>query len=248
VGRHGQHVCGEECDDGNTSNGDACRNDCANVCGERPSHPAAEECEDRNTTGRDAVTRTAPDRVWQPCGEPRRAVRRRQPRRRRRHATRTARRPAAATAYRRPAKSVDDGNGNPFDGCTRQCILLRQTVQPRSPKSATTANDDPSDGCHDGLHDLRERHVTPPEQCDDGNWSTATAARRGCAVPGCGNAIPEGDESATTAVCVAGRRRHVLQRSGAVLQWWCEAAGGDGCAANCTEETAYPIPFSRGPR
>jgi cysteine-rich repeat protein len=46
---HGVLDPGEECDDGNTSDNDACRNDCRfNVCGDGFRDPATEQCDDGN--------------------------------------------------------------------------------------------------------------------------------------------------------------------------------------------------------
>ena len=45
---------GEQCDDGNTNNTDACKNDCTfNVCGDGFVYTGVEQCDDGNTTGGD---------------------------------------------------------------------------------------------------------------------------------------------------------------------------------------------------
>jgi cysteine-rich repeat protein len=79
---------GEECDDGNTVDEDACLATCeANVCGDRVRNPATEECDDGNDVDEDPCLSTCRSNV---CGD-------------------GIRNPAA--------ESCDDGNQNPNDGC-----------------------------------------------------------------------------------------------------------------------------------
>jgi cysteine-rich repeat protein len=48
---------GEQCDDGNQNQNDACKNNCTlNVCGDQIVNPAAEECDDGNTVNNDGCT------------------------------------------------------------------------------------------------------------------------------------------------------------------------------------------------
>jgi cysteine-rich repeat protein len=50
---------GEDCDDMNTSQNDACRNDCRyNICGDSFVRTGVEECDDGNTTSGDTCSRT----------------------------------------------------------------------------------------------------------------------------------------------------------------------------------------------
>jgi cysteine-rich repeat protein len=58
-----------------------------------------------------------------------------------------------------PGEQCDDGNLNPFDGCTTTCTL-----------------------CGNGV-------ITPPEQCDDGNLVNGDACEADCTLSGCGNGI-----------------------------------------------------------
>ncbi|MBW2528345.1 MAG: DUF4215 domain-containing protein [Deltaproteobacteria bacterium] len=58
---------GEECDDGNDSNTDACTNDCLEaVCGDELVHEGVEECDDGNDSNTDACTNECQDAE---CGD-----------------------------------------------------------------------------------------------------------------------------------------------------------------------------------
>jgi cysteine-rich repeat protein len=88
---------GEECDDGNTSDTDACRTDCRfNVCGDGFLNQATEECDDGNTSTCDGCSptcRTEP--VGDRCGD--------------------------GVVSPACGEECDDGNANPSDGCTNAC-------------------------------------------------------------------------------------------------------------------------------
>src|SRR3989338_2791228 len=58
---------GEQCDDGNTNNNDACKNDCTNnICGDGFVNPAAEQCDDGNTNNNDACKNDCTNNI---CGD-----------------------------------------------------------------------------------------------------------------------------------------------------------------------------------
>jgi cysteine-rich repeat protein len=64
------HQAGEDCEDANGSNLDACRNDCKfNVCGDGFRNPATEQCDDGNTMNGDTCSSTCKLCTTEICGD-----------------------------------------------------------------------------------------------------------------------------------------------------------------------------------
>jgi cysteine-rich repeat protein len=163
-------VCGnatteatEDCDDGNTVDGDGCTNECracgngvttapeqcddgdldpadgctasCTVCGDGDPWPPAEECDDGNLVGDDGCTAACTV-----CGN------------------------GSVT----PPEQCDDANGDPDDGCTLGCTICGNGVT-TAPEQCDDANADPADGCTNACTVCGDGVQTFPEQCDDGN-------------------------------------------------------------------------------
>jgi cysteine-rich repeat protein len=86
---------GEECDDGNTSNTDACLNTCENAsCGDGFVQAGVEDCDDGNTSNTDSCTNACENAT---CGD----------------------------GFVQGSEQCDDGNGIDTDGCTNACNNAR---------------------------------------------------------------------------------------------------------------------------
>lgn len=88
-----QMEAGEECDDGNQSNTDSCRNDCkAAVCGDKFVHTGVELCDDGNAVNTDTCTMACKPPT---CGD----------------------------GFMQDKEECDDGNSVDADACTTACKL-----------------------------------------------------------------------------------------------------------------------------
>lgn len=86
---------GEECDDGNASNNDACLNDCTSAsCGDGFVQTGVEECDDGNNVNEDSCTNSC---TLAECGD----------------------------GFVQPGEQCDDGNGINTDACTNACTIAR---------------------------------------------------------------------------------------------------------------------------
>ncbi len=154
----------EACDDGNTEDGDGCRQDCRGVelgfacqragqacrpialCGDGVLAPS-EGCDDRNVDSGDGCTERCKVELGFKCEEPARPC------------TPTA----CGDGMQEGAESCDDGNAIPFDGCSARC-----QAEPDC-SGATCAS-----RCGDGL--------VFDEPCDDGNSRDGDGCSAACAV------------------------------------------------------------------
>jgi cysteine-rich repeat protein/predicted outer membrane repeat protein len=120
-----------------------------------------------------------------------------------------------------PFEQCDDGNGNDGDLCDANC---RRT-------------------CGNG-------RVDPNEVCDDGNHVDGDGCDATCAPSGCGNGVPDGDEDCDDgSICLGGADAGTpCTGPTECASGECRPAGGDGCAANCTQEHAVAVSLKPGVR
>jgi trimeric autotransporter adhesin len=206
---------GEQCDDGNTSNGDTCDANCTTPgCGNSIVDPG-EECDDGNASDGDACETdcTLPrcgngiTDVGEECDDG--------------NASNgdvcdtNCTRPRCGNSIVDPSEECDDGNTSSGDGCDSNCTT------PRCGNGAVDASEECDDGnasngdacevdctfprCGNGITDLGE-------ECDDGNTSNGDACDINCTFPRCGNGAVDPDEQ-----CDDGN-----------------PTNGDACDTNCT--------------
>jgi cysteine-rich repeat protein len=159
---------GEECDDGNTSNNDDCKNDCTqNVCGDTYIRTGKEECDDGNSSNNDACLNSCKLNV---CGD----------------------------GYVKAGEECDDGNSSNNDECLNSCKLNicgdGYIKTGEECDDGDLINNDGCDinctftGCGNGI-------VTEGEECDDGNSSNNDECLNICKLNICGDGyIKTGEE------------------------------------------------------
>ncbi len=166
---------GEECDDGNTTNGDGCQGNCQNPeCGDGILD-AGEECDDGNTTDGDGCQGNCQNPecgdgildAGEECDDG--------------NTTDgdgcqgNCQNPECGDGILDAGEECDDGNTTDGDGCQATCVLPV---------------------CGDGI-------VDPGEQCDDGNTTDGDGCQGDCQNPACGDGIldagEECDDGNTTA-------------------------------------------------
>jgi cysteine-rich repeat protein len=181
-------VCGdgvvqapEQCDDGNTKNGDGCEDDCTKTpmagCGNGIKE-GTEQCDDGNTVNGDGCesdcTLTAP--------------------------------PTCGNGIREGVEQCDDGNKTAGDGCENNCTLT-PSVCGNGKREGNEQCDDGNrmngDGCENDCtvtqgpwcgNGIKEGN----EECDDGNKTNGDGCENDCTrtpvPPVCGNGVKEGAE------------------------------------------------------
>ncbi len=205
---------GEECDDGNQDNFDACRNDCTlPFCGDGIVD-AGEQCDDGNMDNTDGCRNdcTVPvcgDGIVDPgeecddgnlvetdgC-----------------HSDCTVAR--CGDGYLDPGEQCDDGNNIDGDGCQANCMypICGDGILDAG-EQCDDGNNISGDGCNAncGNEFCGDGILTPPEQCDDGNNIDGDGCQANCMNPRCGDGILDAGEQ-----CDDGNN-----------------INGDGCQADC---------------
>jgi cysteine-rich repeat protein len=162
---------GEECDDGNSSNEDACLNDCtAATCGDGFVQLGVEECDDGNSSNTDACLN---DCVAATCGD---------------------------GYLQEGVEECDDGNTIPGDGCDESCAFEYDCgdgiVDPG--EECDDNNSSNGDDCLNSclLATCGDGYLWEGvEECDDGNSSNADACLNDCVIATCGDGyLQEGVE------------------------------------------------------
>jgi cysteine-rich repeat protein len=163
---------GEECDDGNTDNWDACLDTCMNAtCGDGEIWLGVEQCDDGNTDDTDECVTGCLDAS---CGD---------------------------GLVQAGVEECDDGNPDNRDGCLDTCVaatcgdgVVRTGVEQcdQGAANSDTAVDACRTSCRwaycgDGV-------VDTGEACDDGNTIDTDACRNSCALPGCGDGVVQAGE------------------------------------------------------
>lgn len=221
-------LCGEQCDDGNSINGDGCDSNCTLTgCG-NGIVSAGEQCDDGNQNSCDGCSsacqiepgfRCGDGLLNTICGE------------QCDDGNTVSCDGCSATCQNEPGfrcgdgivnstcgEQCDDGNPQSGDGCDANCTLtLCGNGIVTAGEECDDANADSTDGCTNACTICGNGIVTPPEECDDPNTNNADPCTHACSR--CGNGVmDEGEE------CDDGN-----------------STGGDGCAANCTLERAFTI-------
>ncbi|MDA0376018.1 MAG: DUF4215 domain-containing protein [bacterium] len=172
---NGTEETGEECDDGNTVDTDACKNDCTEPppvasCG-NGTKEGSEECDDGNTVQTDACTNGCLDAV---CGDGK---------------------------IRAGTEECDDGNTNNNDGCNIQCATEScgdgvVQISEQCDDGNTVQTDACTNGCLDAVcGDGKIRAGT--EECDLGsqNGEVGSVCSGSCTISGGENFTYCGDSN-----------------------------------------------------
>ena len=151
---------GEECDDGNQVNTDACTNACLNKrCGDGYVQ-SGEQCDDGNQNQNDACKNNCTNNV---CGD---------------------------QIVNPDTEECDDGNTVNNDGCTNLCKSplcgdgIKQTGE-----QCDDGNQVNNDACTNACENARcgDGITGPGEQCDDGNQADGDGCSATCQLPYCGD-------------------------------------------------------------
>ena len=222
------HAAGEQCDDGNTINGDGCSATCQfERCGNGVLDPE-EQCD--GTLGlQPCNTQTCLQEI---CGNG------------------ILDNDNAAGVH----EQCDDGNAAPGDGCSPTCqfefcgdgIVSKGEACDRALTPATCNLDCTLSSCGDGKLNTS---AAPPEQCDDGGATSGDGCSASCQLEHCGNgvvdAFEECDGAAGLQPCSASCHQErcgngILDRDPANgISEQCDdgnTANGDGCSATCQLE------------
>jgi cysteine-rich repeat protein len=154
----------EQCDDGNTQNGDDCPSHCRPpLCGNGVNDSQYEECDDGNLNDWDSCTGACQSAR---CGD---------------------------GIVRAGYEACDDGNASETDGCTTSCTTTcgDGVVQEEFAEECDDANTGDGDGCVGRclLARCGDRHIRfGVEECDDGNISNADGCVD-CARAYCGDGV-----------------------------------------------------------
>ncbi|MFH1109197.1 MAG: DUF4215 domain-containing protein [Planctomycetota bacterium] len=157
-------AAGEECDDGNNSDTDACRNNCKTAgCGDGVVRAGAEECDDGNIVDTDACRNNCQDAE---CGD---------------------------GVIRTGVEECDDANNVDNDGCRNNCKLPKcgDGVE-QGAEECDDGNTIDTDACRNNCQDAEcgDGVVRAgPEECDDGNNIDTDACRNNCHVAFCGDGV-----------------------------------------------------------
>jgi cysteine-rich repeat protein len=191
---------GEECDDGNTVNTDACTNACKKAaCGDGITETGVEECDDGNAVNTDACTNTCKlpkcgDGIVQsgeqcddgatdnngPC-------------------LMNCKTATCGDGYvERGVETCDDGNTVNSDSCSNTCksATCGDGIT-QSNEQCDDANTSNTDGC---LNDCTKARCgdgfvqAGVEACDDGNTNNDDSCTNNCTVARCGDGFVQGTE------------------------------------------------------
>ncbi|MFC1599677.1 DUF4215 domain-containing protein [Patescibacteria group bacterium] len=174
---------GEECDDGNTTDGDGCSAVCTletvQICGNSVLE-APEQCDDGNLIEDDGCTSLCTFEIPELCGN----------------------------GIVQAPEECDDGNNVHGDGCSAVCQIEHAAAPEcgdgltEAPEQCDDGNLTDGDGCSaacllEVLPTCGNAVVELPEECDDGNTVSDDGCSDICEIeypPACGNAILEAPE------------------------------------------------------
>ena len=209
---------GEECDDGNAIDTDACTNGCqAARCGDGIVGPS-EQCDDGNTNPNDTCrndcrTNVCGDQVVNPtteqCDDGNQVDTD--------GCTNQCKLPRCGDGIVQTGEQCDDGNQVNDDACNNSCGIARcgdGIVQ--AGEECDDGNTVPNDGCNNQCTTARcgDGVVGPGEQCDDGNTLPNDGCDNQCRIAYCGDGVVGPGEQ-----CDDGNNLN-----------------GDGCSAQCTRQ------------
>jgi cysteine-rich repeat protein len=153
---------GEECDDGNTANGDGCDATCNNEAGHTCGCgdgivQEGEQCDDGNTTAGDGCSATCTSE------------------------------PVCGDGHQDPGEQCDDGNTDNNDACRNDCTLCPSTSVcgnglVESGEACDDGNTVDGDGCRNDctVPTCGDGRQDAGEQCDDGNTDNNDTCRNDC--------------------------------------------------------------------
>jgi len=189
---------GEECDDGNQTNGDGCDNNCTTSrCGNGIKAPN-EQCDDGNTMAGDGCSANCTIEVCgngivdpgEQCDDGN-------------HVNGDAcdnncTTPRCGNGIQDPGEECDDANQVNGDACDNNCTL------PRCGNGIQDPGEQCDEGALNGTPGHCEANCTQPkcgngvmdsgEQCDDGNLVDGDGCEHDCTLPRCGNGIMDAGE------------------------------------------------------
>ncbi|MEN9798371.1 MAG: hypothetical protein RL653_2067, partial [Pseudomonadota bacterium] len=256
---------GEACDDGNTSNIDACTNTClSNVCGDGLIHDGVEQCDDGNSSNTDACTnactRATCGDAFQQSGEEcddGNTVNTD-------GCSNTYRLPSCGDGILHPNEACDDGNTDASDDCTTACTVATcgDGFRHATNEACDDGNQDNSDdclntcvaaSCGDGFV-----HANV-EECDDTNGNDFDACRNACEAARCGDGVvhvgvEDCDPQATSPATCDSDCTPVVCGDGLVNQAageGCDDGNGinsDGCTSLCGAQPNTPPVANDGSR
>lgn len=158
---------GEQCDDGNNTDGDGCSATCTVEprCGDGITN-GTEQCDDGNTNDSDACRNncTAPK-----CGD----------------------------SIIDAGEQCDDGNDNNLDDCRNTCVLPKcGDGIPNGTEQCDDGNSVDNDSCRNNCTSLKcgDGIKDAGEECDDGNDNNNDACRNSCVAPKCGDGTQDAGE------------------------------------------------------
>ncbi len=209
---NGTEEAGEECDDGNTANTDACLSDCTDAtCGDGYTWDTVEDCDDANASNTDACTNLC---ELAACHD----------------------------GYTQGSEECDDGNTDDTDDCVGECRTatcgdgyLQTGLEECDDGNAFDNDECPTtcldavcgdghlfslfEACDDGDNDDNDACLNNctdatcgdgllwvgVEQCDDGNSNDDDSCLGTCEIAGCGDGVVSGtedcDDSGESASC-----------------------------------------------
>ena len=153
----------EECDDGNTEDGDGCLSDCQLArCGDGIVHADTEECDDGNLSNQDDCLRSC---VLASCGD---------------------------GFVRTGIESCDDGNNSDTDACTNDCDIAAcgDGIVQAGVEECDDGNQEDGDSCTQVCQNARcgDGFVwLGNEECDDANSSMTDECLSTCVLASCGD-------------------------------------------------------------
>jgi cysteine-rich repeat protein len=216
---------GEQCDDANTSNSDACTNTCLFAqCGDGYIQAGVEQCDDANTSNSDACTNTCRSAL---CGD---------------------------GFIQNGVEQCDDANTSNGDGCSANCLFEGLAIcgngiieNGEQCDDANTLNSDACTNtclfaqCGDGFIQAGV------EQCDDANTSNSDACTNTCLFAQCGDGFIQAgveqcddantlNSDACTNICRSAQCGDGFIQAGVEQCDDANTTSGDGCSANCLFE------------
>lgn len=207
---------GEECDDGNTRNGDGCSSRCndeggGDSCGDGLVD-RGEGCDDENTDAGDGCSATCEVEEGYEClGAPSECT--------------PDAGPTCGDGVIEAPEVCDDGDAEAGDGCDAACAVEDGWACEGEP---SVCSDGSTPVCGDG-------NVDPGEACDDDNLSAGDGCSGACSVEEGYSCVGSPSECTESGDPVCG--------NGAIeFGERCDdnnALAGDGCAANCTVEAGW---------
>jgi len=161
----------EQCDDGNTLDGDGCNATCQlEYCGDDiVNNNGTETCDDGNTVGGDGCSAICQEEI---CGN----------------------------GFVDVGEECDDGNTVDGDSCSNECVaqycgdgVITEGLGEECDDSNTTSGDGCSANCL--VEACGNGRVDFGEQCDDGNTVAGDGCNEVCEFEGCGNGVVDVGEA-----------------------------------------------------